>query len=306
MNDNRQTGAGAASAIPIGAITDEFSSDLDAALDAMVDVGLTGVELRVVWGRNILELDDDQIDRIRTTVASRGMRIVAIASPLLKCELPGAPPIDTRLQQDVFGSPYTFADQPRLTARALQVAEKTGAGIIRVFSYWRTVDPARCFDGVVAALSRLAGQAKSRGVVIGLENEPACNIGTAQETAAVLAAIDHPALTVVWDPANALVLGETAYPVGYRSLPVHRISHVHAKDCHVEGYTPEWGELGTMDIEWPAQIDALIRDGYRGWINLETHWKGPHGDKMEASRICGRRLRELVNAAVGRAETASC
>ena len=41
----------------IAAITDEFSSDLAPALDAMAAIGMTGAELRVVWGRNIMDLD---------------------------------------------------------------------------------------------------------------------------------------------------------------------------------------------------------------------------------------------------------
>ena len=141
-----------------------------------------------------------------------GLEIMSIASPLLKCVLPGAPEVDARFQQDMFAAKHTFADQPRLTARAFEIAARTGARIIRVFSYWRTVDPDACFDRVVAALRDLADQAAKHGVIIGLENEHACNIATAAETAKVLAALDHPNLKVVWDPANAVVSGEKAVP----------------------------------------------------------------------------------------------
>jgi sugar phosphate isomerase/epimerase len=225
------------------------------------------------------------------------MTVVSIASPLLKCVLPDAPPTDSRIQQDIFGSAYTFADQPRLTRRAFEIARRTGAGIIRVFSYWRTVAPERCLDRVTAALQDLATQASTEGVVIGLENEAACNVGTGREAAAVLDAIDNGALKVLWDPANAAILGERPYPDGYRALPPARIAHVHAKDCRVTDHKPEWGPLGDMDVDWPGQIQALLRDGYQGWISLETHWRGPNGDKLQGSVICGRRLRDLINAA---------
>ena len=102
--------------MPIAAITDEFSFDLDVALDAMAAVGMTGAELRVIGGRNILDLTDEEVDRAVAAVRARNMEVAAIASPLLKCTLPHGPAIDARLQQDVFGSPYTFEDQPRLTA----------------------------------------------------------------------------------------------------------------------------------------------------------------------------------------------
>jgi L-ribulose-5-phosphate 3-epimerase len=289
-------------AIPIAAITDEFSTDLGDALDAMAAIGMTGAELRVIGGRNVLELTDDEVDRVMTAVRARGMQVPAIASPLLKCTLPHGPAIDARLQQDVFGSPYTFADQPRLARRAFEIARRTGARIIRVFSYWRTVDPPAVFDDVVSALGELADEAQAAGIVIGLENEPACNVGTAHETARVLAALDHPALQIVWDPANAFVLGERPYPDGYAALPVRRIAHVHAKDCRVRDLVPEWGLLGEMGLDWSGQLTALLRDRYDGWVSLETHWRGPDGNRLDASRLCGERLRKLVDEASRRQE----
>jgi L-ribulose-5-phosphate 3-epimerase len=280
--------------ISIGAITDEFSPDFDTALAAMSAVGMTGAELRLISGRNIIELSDDEVAGLRARAERQGMRILSIASPVLKCVLPGGPPLDPRFQQDVFGSSYTFDDQPRLAERAFEIAEKAGAPVIRVFSYWRTIAPERCFDSIVLALRALADQASERGIVIGLENEHACNVGTGAEAARMLAAVDHPGLKLIWDPANASILGETPYPDGYASLPPARIVHVHAKDCRVQDHKPTWGPLGEMGIDWKGQIAALVRDGYAGAISLETHWRGKDGDRLQPSLICGENLRKLV------------
>jgi sugar phosphate isomerase/epimerase len=280
----------------LAAITDEFSPDLDVALDAMAAAGVAGVELRTLGGRNIVDLTDREVDRACAAVADRGMTIVSIASPLLKCVLPGAPEIDPRVLHDVFGSNYAFADQPRLTDRVFAIARKTRAPVIRVFSYWRTIDPRACGAQIVAALTSLADRARDQGVTIGLENEHACNVGTGQESGRLLASLDHPALGLIWDPANALILGETPYPNGYRDVPIARVVHVHAKDCRVVDHVPIWGPLGEMDVDWSGQLAALRRDGYSGWISLETHWSGPGGDKLEASIICARKLQRLVTA----------
>ena len=279
----------------LAAITDEFSpADLDAALAGMAAVGMTGAELRVVGGRNMIDLTDEEVDRVRETVVATGMEIVSLASPLLKCVIPGGPALDSRVQHDVFGSPHSYEDQPRLTQRAFEIADRLGARIIRVFSFWRTVEPERCYPQLGEALLALADAAANRGVIIGLENEHACNVGTAAEAARLLATIDHPALKLVWDPANASILGETPFPDGYGLLPAERIVHVHAKDCYVKNHKPVWGAVGEMGIDWRGQIAALRRDGYDGWISLETHWTGPNGDKFEASTICGKRLQQLV------------
>jgi L-ribulose-5-phosphate 3-epimerase len=281
---------------PLAAITDEFSPELETAVRSMAELGMTGAELRMVFGKNIINLTDEELDRAVGIVKSHGLEVLGLASPLLKCVLPDAPEVDARFQQDMFAAKLTFEDQPRLAARAFEIAERTGASIIRVFSYWRTVEPEKCFDRIVAALGDLAEQARRRGVVIGIENEHACNIATGAETARLMRAIgDNPNLKVVWDPANALVAGEERpFPDGYRQLPAGSIVHVHAKDCHVEGHTPIWQQIGDGAIDWKGQVEALVRDGYKGYISLETHWPGPGGDKHLASVICGRNLKALV------------
>ena len=280
----------------IAAITDEFSPDLAVALEAMEKIGMTGAELRVISGKNIMDLTADELERARDLVRARNMEVISIASPILKCVLPGAPDVDTRFQQDIFASKHTFDDQPRLTEHAFQIAKLMGARIIRVFSYWRTVEPEKCFDGVVKALSELADKAAKEGLIIGLENEHACNVGTAAEAAKVLGAMKHSNLKLVWDPANALVGGEEPFPHGYGLLPPDRIVHVHVKDCHMDGHKPIWGPVGTRAVDWKGQVGALLADGYTGWLSLETHWAGPGGSKMEASTICGWNMRGLAAA----------
>jgi sugar phosphate isomerase/epimerase len=278
----------------IAAITDEFSQDPEAAAGAIASSGMTGAELRMISGRNVVDLSDDEIDHAAAIMARHGLTVVSLASPLLKCVLPGGPPVDSRFQQDVFAARLTFDDQERLARRSFEIAHRTGARIVRVFSFWRTVDPDAVFDRVVASLRTLAAQAATEDLIIGLENEAACNIATGAETARVLAAVDHPALQVVWDPANALVAGETPFPDGYRALDPARIAHVHAKDCFVDGVKPTFGPLGECGVDWKGQIAALAADGYSGWISLETHWPGPGGDKLLASTICARNLKALV------------
>jgi sugar phosphate isomerase/epimerase len=282
--------------IRIAAVTDEFAPFLAEAIPVMQEIGMKAAELRVVNGKNIMDLNEDELARAKDGLQVAGLDVISIASPLLKCVLPNGPELDSRFQQDVFGSKHGFDDQPRLTEHAFKIARYFGAGIIRVFSYWRTVRPEACEDAIIQALGNLARLGAQEGVVIGLENEHACNVGTATETARVLAAVSHPNLKVVWDPANCLVAGEDPFPYGYSLLPPERIVHVHAKDCHMDGHTPIWGPLGTRHVLWKEQIAALQRDGYKGYISLETHWTGPNGNKLEASRICGWNLKGLAAA----------
>jgi len=257
---------------------------------------MTACELRVVWGKNIMNLTDDEVQRALDVLGAKGIRVLGLSSPILKCTLPEGGEVDSRFHQDIFGATFTMEDQPRLVERAIQLCEMTGARIVRVFSFWRTVDPERCFEPACRAIEKIADQFKAHDIICGIENEHACNIGTASEAARFLAAMPHSHVKLVWDPANALVAGEEPYPYGYNLLPKDRIAHVHAKDCAMEGNRPVWGPLGTRHVDWKGQIAALLRDGYRGAVSLETHWPGPAGNKFEASIICGWNLRGLLAA----------
>jgi L-ribulose-5-phosphate 3-epimerase len=282
--------------LPLCAITDEFSPALSKAIPVMREIGMTGAELRIIDGKNIVDLSDDERKRAKDALSAAPLRVVSIASPVLKCVLPDAPPLDSRFQHDVFASKHTFEDQPRLAERAIETANFFGAKIVRVFSYWRTIEPERCFDRVARALENLARVAAGASVTIALENEHACNVATAAETARVLEAVPDRNLAMIWDPANALVAGEQPFPDGYARLAKDRIAHVHAKDCHMDDGKPVWGPLGTRHVPWKQQMKALLDDGYAGFVSLETHWAGPDGNKLEASRICGWNLRGLAAA----------
>src|ERR1017187_6983606 len=116
----------------IAAITDEFSPDMETAVRSVSEVGMTGAELRMVFGKNIVGLTDEELDRATAIVHSHGLEIISTASTLLKCVLPDAPDVDARFQKDMFAATQTFEDQPRIAARAFEIARRPGARIIRV------------------------------------------------------------------------------------------------------------------------------------------------------------------------------
>src|SRR5579885_2519704 len=136
---------------PLAAITDEFSPDLETAVRSMAEVGMVAAELRMVFGKNIIDLTDEELNQAKRIVEAQGMRVISIASPLLKCVLPDAPEVDPRFQQDIFAARHTFAGQlvlarrpsrsPGAWGRASSVYSPTGAQSPRsnasTGSWWR-------------------------------------------------------------------------------------------------------------------------------------------------------------------------
>jgi sugar phosphate isomerase/epimerase len=198
-------------------ITDEFTPDLEPALDAMAAIGMTGAELRVVWGKNIMDLTDDEVKRAMDLINARNMHVLSIASPMLKCVLPGGPDVDTRFQQDVFASKHTFRNPARADGARPPTDRddrRQDHPRLQLLAYGGTRQNA--WTPCARPCTRLADQAKPHNVIIGIENEHACNVGTAAEAKVILDAVQHPNLQLVWDPANMLVAGEDPFPARLR------------------------------------------------------------------------------------------
>ncbi len=253
-----------------GAVTDVFSPDVAAAAPLMRELGMRGAELRTIGGVHVIETDKAAIESAIQALRENHLEVVAIATPLLKCAL------------------KDWAEQSKLAERAFDIACMAGAKIVRVFSGLRAGNPEESFERVVDLLQELADKAAKRELIIGLENDRSCHVATAQETAGVLAAIDHANLQVVWDPAAAYISGEKPFPTGYQMLETKRIALVHAKDCTLDGHKPVWEPLGDGDIDWQGQIDALAEDQYEGAIHLETYWPGV--------AQCAKNLKRMVES----------
>ena len=277
-------------------ITDEFCQDFERAVATAAELGYEAVEVRSIWDKNVADLSNAEVARLRRIADGAGIRILSVASPLFKCTHPEGGAIDHRFEQDAFHSAHQFSDQPHILDRSIEIALALGAPIIRVFSFWRTLEPERLFGRIVESLGEAIEKASRRGLWIGLENEHACNIATGAESAPVLRTLTDKHFGLVWDPGNSYMAGETPYPDGYSLLPASRIIHVHAKDGvrNATGDRVLWGPFGEGQVDWKHQIAALCRDGYHGAVSLETHWGGPDGNKFEGSRICAVRLKEMV------------
>jgi sugar phosphate isomerase/epimerase len=134
-------------------------------------------------------------------------------------------------------------------------------------------------------LGQAAQVAAQNGIVLLLENEHACNVGTGRELRRLLREVDSPNLRGIWDPGNAFVLGETPFPDGYQEVR-GLFPHMHIKDARTNEQTGrlEWMPVGGGSIDFKGQFDALRQEKYDGTMSLETHYRRPDGNKIESTR----------------------
>jgi L-ribulose-5-phosphate 3-epimerase len=285
------------STFKLSVFTDEITQDFGRALEiASGEFGLGYVELRGLWGKNIMALDDKDIAEARGLLERYRLRVSSIAGPLFKVDWPGAP-VSKFSQRDKFGADYTYEQQQEILERGLELARTFRTDHLRCFDFWRLEDPKPHRAAIDDVLRKAALKAGRRGVTLVMENEYACNTATAAEAARTLAAVKVPSFKLNWDPGNSAFRGETPYPDGYKLLPKGRVGHVHCKDV-VRGPDGkyEWMAVGRGLIDFVGQFRALKRDGYRGPVVLETHWRGA-GSAEESTRQSMAGLKEQLRLA---------
>ena len=275
-----------ASAFRVAVINDEISQDFGRSCEVVArEFGMSWIELRGMWNKNILDLDAMEIAEAQRILAKYELRVTDIASPLFKVDWPGAPNSQFSPKVAQFSADFTFEQQGEVLERSIELAKAFQTDRVRCFDFWRLEDQAPYRAAINEKLLAAAGVAGKKGVALILENEAACNTGTAAEAAKVLAEVKSPSLMLNWDPGNAASRGEIAYPDGYALLPKERIGHCHCKDVakKANGKDYDWAAMGRGVIDWTGQFAALKRDGYHHAVSLETHWRGA-GTAEESTR----------------------
>jgi L-ribulose-5-phosphate 3-epimerase len=268
----------------IAVINDEISQDFGRACEvASKQFGMKWMELRGMWDKNIVNLDEKEIAEAKRILKKNDIRVTDIASPLFKVDWPGAPKSKFSPKHDQFNAAFSFAQQDEVLDRGIALAKTFSTDRIRCFDFWRLDDQAPHRQAMNQALQKAAEKAGKNGLILILENEAACNTATGAESAKVLSGVPSRSFMLNWDPGNAADGGETPYPDGYNILPKERIGHCHCKDAIKKGAGYEWAAMGKGMIDWVGQFRSLKRDGYRHVVSLETHWHG--AGTPEASTI---------------------
>ena len=232
---------------------DEISPDLDVQLDTLAAEEMRYLELRGVWGTNVLKLSGEQVARVKAELAARGVGVSAIGSPIGKIGI-----------QDDF-APH-LAD----FRRALDLAHTLGAPSIRLFSFFipHGDDPATHRVAVLDRLGQIVRAAEGSGIVLLHENEKEIYGDTPERCHDILATLDSPILRAAWDPANFVQCGVRPHTAGYELLRPY-IAYVHVKDAILG--TGQVVPAGEGDGEVRDTLAALRDSGFDGFFSLEPH-----------------------------------
>jgi L-ribulose-5-phosphate 3-epimerase len=290
----------------LGIISDEVSDDLDCACGLIREWGLNHVELRGMWGKNILALTPEEIEHAAGIVKRHRLTVTAVASPIFKSARDG------KLKEDVggdfqLGGFEPLEEQLNLIRKAAVIAKQFGTNLVRVFTFWRESWDRDLVDDVSNKLLEAASLARDLDVILVVENEPVCVVGSGKELGELFQVIDRKAdadvrkhIAMLWDPGNAAHGGhETPYPNGYDSLDPTRIVHMHLKDSTFdEAGNPQYVPMGHGTIDYVRHLRQLKEDGYCGSLVLEPHYHPANQTREWAAHVCIVAAKEVIQQAI--------
>lgn len=232
---------------------DEISPELDQQLDTLAAEEMRYLELRGVWGTNVLKLSDEQVARVKADLAARGVGVSSIGSPIGK-----------------IGIGDDFAPHLADFRRAIDVAHTLGAPFIRIFSFFIPAgdDPASHRGAVLDRMGQLVRAAEGSGLTLVHENEKEIYGDIPARCLDILRSIDSPTLRAAWDPANFVQCGVRPHTEGYDDLRPY-IAYVHIKDALLD--SGQVVPAGQGDGELRTTIAALRESGFDGFFSLEPH-----------------------------------
>lgn len=233
---------------------DEIAAELDEQIDALLTDAIQYVEFRAAWGKNVLDLDDEEVERARAALERRGVRVSALGSPIGKV-----------------GIHDDFEAHRARFRRALWVADRLGTRFIRVFSFFMpAVEAPRHRDEVLRRLGALVAEAATAGVTLLHENEREIYGDIPERCLDLIESIGSPALRVTFDPANFVQVGVRPFDHAYPLLRDY-IAYLHIKDAVMADRSVR--VAGEGDGQLPELLRAEAERGFQGFASLEPHLK---------------------------------
>jgi len=264
----------------LSGFADEIAPELEVQLDVLQQLGIRHLELRGVWGKNVLALSDDEAATIKAALDERGMGVSAIGSPIGKIRI---------------DEPF----EPHLAEfrRALELAERFGSPNIRIFSFFVPEGEAEVHrDEVMRRLRALLDAAQGRPVTLLHENERYIYGDVPERCRDIHETLASPQLRMTFDPANFVLCGVRPFTEAY-PLVSEYISYVHVKDGLLEDRRVV--PAGQGDGEVRELLAALQQRGYNGFLSLEPHlaqagaFSGFSGPELFGVAV--KALRDLLN-----------
>ena len=273
----------------LGIITDGISQDVEVAFAFLHDAGIEYADLQFVWGKEIGDQTDGEVQTVKTLMNRYGIKIGC----LTRHNFSGLPAKPETIKSDA------YEEHMKKYKRCFEIANELECGIVRVMSTrkemilfgshgaedWVTAEGA--WDALVELYQEPVEYAQELGTTIATETCNGNQITSNYLATKLIETLGSEILKILWDPCNSLYCAEKPFPDGYNAGRKH-IAHIHIKDAIIDipKATVDFCSLGTGDMG-PYLDDiaeALRADNYQGIVSLEANYRPEGGDFIDGTR----------------------
>ena len=288
----------------LGIHTLTISQDFAHVLDVMDEVGLEYIDLRELWGKNIVDLSDSEIQDIKSLIKKHGVKVCCI-SPWVFFRMP----LRKTEDEPTYGESYTqHLDKLK---RAVELAKVFDTDLVRCFSFESEIafegNPffGHGFDAWKVLVERFQKPVKiveEAGVTLALESCHLTNTGTGLMVCKLIDELGSKNVKLLWDPCNSYYAsGVDPYPYEYEKVKDY-IVYIDIKDKVIDKryMTNAHVLIGEGNkIYWPEILQALKEDNYKGVISLETAYTPKGGTREDGTKESLRRVRQMIDLLEG-------
>lgn len=235
----------------ITGFSDEIDPDITKQFEHLNKLNINYFEPRGINGKNIADLNDDEVSELLSEMKKYGIKVSSIGSPIGK----------TDIKED-------FEAELKRLDRVITIAKALGTSYIRIFSFYNLsgISSESFRDEAIARLKQMAALAEKRNITLLHENEKEIFGENAVNCLDILKSVNSDFLKAVFDPANFIQCGQDTLEA-FDMLKDY-VVYMHIKDALPDGKVVPAG-YGAGNVR--AILAKLAADGYKGFLSLEPH-----------------------------------
>ena len=236
----------------ISGFSDEISSDIVTQFTVLNKLGINYFEPRGINGKNISELNPEELKNLKAKMNEFNIKASSIGSPIGKIKIR-----------------HSMDEHIEKLKRVINTAHILGTDRIRMFSFYMPHDGTPASDyrnEVIDRMGRMLDVAEAENIILCHENEKGI-YGESPENCLDLIDTFGGRLKCVFDPANFLQCGIEVYPYAFDMLG-DKLFYLHVKDVDANGDICVAGKgLGAI----PEILKVLDARDEKIVLTLEPH-----------------------------------
>lgn len=204
-----------------------------------------------------------------------------------------------------------IAHRDRLYALGARVigASEQGDSIqgkdVNIFGNQKAVWTDAQWDTVIKGYNELGALAQEKGMTLTMHHHMGTGVQTVEEIDRFMASVDPEKVFLLFDSGHLTFAGVDPVPVLEKYI--HRIRHIHLKDCRLairdQAKKEGWSFLtavrngvftvpGDGDVDFAPIFDIIEKSGYEGWVVVEAEQDPAKANPFEYAQMARKYIRE--------------